>query len=148
MRPRIFMIFLVFCLVFSYFPSCSDVTDSAQVDTVDGGLSEKTILYTKSGTDEDTYFSIEKGVTVTDARFYIEGLAVGVDAPRHLYLEDFRAGIGPGRRLLAALKGAQPGFSFANRITVATREVTLRNDCGLDLGYRGTQINVGLTIGL
>ncbi len=33
------------------------------------------------------------------------GLAVGVDSPQHLYVEDLKAAIGPGRRLLAALKG-------------------------------------------
>jgi PmbA protein len=48
--------------------------------------------------------------------------------------------------MLAALKDAQPAFSFSNRITVATREVSLRNNCGLELGYRGTQINVDLLI--
>jgi PmbA protein len=48
--------------------------------------------------------------------------------------------------MLAALKSAQPHFSFANRISVNTREISLRNDCGLDLGYRGTRINLWLTI--
>ena len=47
---------------------------------------------------------------------------------------------------LVELRRAQPAFSFSNRITVATREVSLRNDCGLDLAYRGTQINVDLLV--
>ena len=49
--------------------------------------------------------------TIITSREFLEkvrleslGLAVGVDAPRHVYLEDIRAGVGAGRRLLAAFK--------------------------------------------
>jgi len=50
--------------------------------------------------------------TIITSREFLErvqleslGLAVGVDSPRHLYIEDLRAAIGRGRRLLAALEG-------------------------------------------
>jgi len=65
----------------------SPTTDSAKVDTIDGVLDEKTITFTKGGTNEDTFFSVEKGVTISEAQFFITGEAVGTDYPSNISLD-------------------------------------------------------------
>lgn len=48
--------------------------------------------------------------------------------------------------MLGELRKAQPGFSFSNKIALATQDVRLANDQGLDLQYGTTSIEVGLLI--
>jgi len=50
------------------------------------------------------------------------------------------------QEMLAELRKAQPGFAFGNRISLSTQDVRLENERGLDLQYRSTSIDVGLTV--
>lgn len=61
-------------------------------------------------------------------------------------LPEGQAFVAEMEEMLSALRKAQPGFSFSNRISLLAQDVRLENEQGLDLQYRSTSIDVSLVV--
>ena len=88
----------------------------------------------------------------------IDALALGISYPYDISsdrvetvepesdLSEGQAFVSEMGQMLAELRGAQPSFSFSDKIALRTKDVRLVNDRGLDLQYSSTSIQVDLDI--
>jgi PmbA protein len=77
--------------------------------------------------------------------FDISSYRVGAVEPESDLPEE-QAFVSEMEQMLTELRGAQPSFSFSDKIALRTEDVRLVNDRGLNLQYSSTSIEMGLSI--